>query len=185
VLGVLISADLSLEKHVTNVSATCFHHLRRLRHDTGIRRAPNAESATTLVHVFVTSRVDYCYVVLAGAPKVITNKLQRWFNAAARFLTRTRTFDRGWMHANLKWLDVPDRVKYEVIVLTHRYHCAPVSSGSQRSGLRHGVKAAFIFRRLLSARSAVLSTGHVYGLRSSDILCGRSEAVELTVKTVA
>ena len=37
-----------------------------------------AESAATLVHhAFVTSRVDYCNVVLAGALKVITNKLQR------------------------------------------------------------------------------------------------------------
>jgi len=31
VLEVVVSADLSLEKHVTNVSVTCFHHLRRLR----------------------------------------------------------------------------------------------------------------------------------------------------------
>jgi len=36
VLAVVISADLSLDKHVTNISATCFYHLRRLRH---IRRA--------------------------------------------------------------------------------------------------------------------------------------------------
>ena len=43
-----------------------------------------AESAATLVHAFVTSRVDYCNVVLAGALKVITNKLQRVMNAAAR-----------------------------------------------------------------------------------------------------
>ena len=64
VLGV-IAADLSLKNHVTNVSATCFHHLRQLRH---IRRMLTAESAATLVHAFVTSRVDYCNVVLAGAP---------------------------------------------------------------------------------------------------------------------
>ena len=36
VLGVIFSADLSLEKHVSNVSETCFYHLRRLRH---IRRS--------------------------------------------------------------------------------------------------------------------------------------------------
>jgi len=32
VLGVVFSADLSLEKHVTKVSATCFYQLRQLRH---------------------------------------------------------------------------------------------------------------------------------------------------------
>ena len=74
VLGVIFSADLSLEKHVSNVTATCFHHLRRLRR---VWRSLTSESTTTLVHAFVTSRVDCCNVVFAGAPTIITNKLQR------------------------------------------------------------------------------------------------------------
>jgi len=69
--------------------------------------------------------VDYCNVVLAGAPKVITNKLQRVMNAAARVLTGTSKFDRGLtqlMHDYLHWLDdVPERVKYKLIILTR--HC--------------------------------------------------------------
>ena len=57
-----------------------------------------AESAATLIHAFVTSCVDlldYCNVILGEAPKVITNKLKRAVNAAARVLTGTRKFDRG------------------------------------------------------------------------------------------
>jgi len=119
VLGVVISADHSLEKHVTNVSATCFHHLRRLRH---IRRMLTAESAATLfVHAFVTSRVDYCNVVLAGAPKVITNKLQRVMNAAIRVLTGTRKFDRGLTQLmrpiSMAW---SAWARHKVIILTRR-----------------------------------------------------------------
>jgi len=120
VLGVVVSADLSLEKRVINVSVTCFHHLCRLRH---ISRMLTAESAATLVHAFVTSCVDYCNVVLAGALKVITNKLLRVMNTAARVLTGTRKFDCGLtqlMHDNFHWLDVAERVKYKVIVLTRR-----------------------------------------------------------------
>ena len=52
------------------------------------------------------------FSVLAGAPKVITNKLKRVMNAAARVLTGTRKFDRGLtqlMHDNLHWFDVPER----------------------------------------------------------------------------
>jgi len=71
-LGVVISADVGLEKHVSNVSATCFRHLRQLRH---IRRSLSTESATTLVHAFVTSRIDYCNAVFIGTPKSVTNKL--------------------------------------------------------------------------------------------------------------
>ena len=83
------SADLGLEKHVSNVSATCLRHLRQLRH---IRRSLSTVSATTLVHAFVASRVDYCNV---GDLKSVTSKLQRVLNAAARVFSGTRTFDRG------------------------------------------------------------------------------------------
>ena len=106
VLGVIFLPDLSLEKHVSNVSATCFHHLRRQRQ---IRRSLTSESATTLV----TSRVDHCNVVFAGAPKIITNKLQRVLNSAARVVSGTRKFDRGLrqlIHSELHWLDIPERV---------------------------------------------------------------------------
>jgi len=66
--------------------------MRRLRQ---IRRSLSSESAMTLVRAFVTSRVDYCNVVFAGAPKIITNKLQRVLNSAARVVSGTRKFDRG------------------------------------------------------------------------------------------
>ena len=55
-------------------------------------------------------RVDYCNVVFVGAPKSVTNKLQRVLNAGARVVSGTRKFDRGLtqlLHADLHWLDVP------------------------------------------------------------------------------
>ena len=54
-----------------------------------------SESAKTLVHAFVTSRVDYCNTVLAGSPKIVTDRLQCVLNAAARVVSQTRKFDRG------------------------------------------------------------------------------------------
>jgi len=73
-LGVTLSSDLSLEKHVSTVSATCFGHLRQIRR---IRKSLDAGSTATLVYAFVTSRVDYCNVVLAESPRSTTDKLQR------------------------------------------------------------------------------------------------------------
>jgi len=35
----------------------------------------------TLVHAFVTSRIDYCNGLLAGVPKAVTDKLQRVMNS--------------------------------------------------------------------------------------------------------
>jgi len=49
-----------------------------------------SESAATLVHAFVTSRVDQCNAVLARATKSVT--LQRVMNAAARVVSDNSVF---------------------------------------------------------------------------------------------
>ena len=86
-LDVTISSDLSLDKHVANVCAAGFFRLRLLRR---IRRSLDSESAATLVHVFVSSRVDYCNAVFVEAPNIITDRLQRVFNAAAPVVSDAR-----------------------------------------------------------------------------------------------
>jgi len=58
-----------------------------------------------------------------GAPKTITDKLQRVLNAAARVVSDTRKFDRGLtslLHDELHWLDVPERVSYKIGVMVYR-----------------------------------------------------------------
>ena len=79
-LGVIILEDLSLDRHVSVVSATSYwlHQLRR------VRRSLDTESAATLVHASVTSNVDYYNLLLAGCSKTVTDKLQRIMNAATR-----------------------------------------------------------------------------------------------------
>jgi len=116
--------------------------------------------------------VDYCNVVLAGAPKVITNTQQRVMNAAARVLTGTRKYDRGLtqlMHDNLHWLDVPERVKYKVIILTRRClistaprylaaDCVPVSEMVQRRHLRSAAGHQLVVPSKLMWPSGVFCT---------------------------
>ena len=63
VLGVTISSDLSLEKHVSKTCAACFYWLYQLRR---IRKSLADESAATLVHAYVTSRIDYCNALMQG-----------------------------------------------------------------------------------------------------------------------
>jgi len=73
----------------------------------------------TLVHAFITSRMDYCNAVLAGSPKSTTDTLQRVLNAAARLITNTDKYDRGLsslLHDQLHWLNVPERIEYKLAV---------------------------------------------------------------------
>jgi len=93
-LGVIkpLLTYLALDKHAATVSAKCFFQLRQLRR---VRRSLDRESAATLVHVFVSSRIDYGNALFANATKSTTDKLQRVLNAAARVISGTRKFDRG------------------------------------------------------------------------------------------
>ena len=100
VLGVQLSSDLSLDKHVNVVSAKCFFQLWQLRR---IRRSLDDDSVATLVHAFITSRVDYCSSLLIGAPKKTTDKLQRVLNSAARIVSNTRKFDRGLISGEVSY----------------------------------------------------------------------------------
>ena len=85
-LGV-ISADLSLDRHVSVVNSVSFYWRRQLRR---VRRSLDDELAAILVHAFIMSRVDYCNLLLAGAPKSVTDKLQRVMTAAARVVSGTK-----------------------------------------------------------------------------------------------
>ena len=58
-------------------------HLHNLRR---IKKYLSRDSLITLVHAFITSRLDYCNGLLFGLPKAQIAKLQRVQNAAARLI---------------------------------------------------------------------------------------------------
>jgi len=78
----------------------------------------------TLVHAFVSNRVDYCCSLLVGSPKVVIDRFQRVLDAAARVVTNTRKYDRGLHHTmrhELHWLDMIERIQFRIA--TTVYHC--------------------------------------------------------------
>jgi len=87
-LGVLFDEQLSMADHVTAVCKSCFFQLRQL-HVRLIRSSLTMDSAKTLVHAFISSRLDYCNSLLVGAADCVIRKLQGVQNAAARLITGT------------------------------------------------------------------------------------------------
>jgi len=181
VLGVHLSSNLSLDKHISSVSTTCFHHLCQLIR---IRRSLDADSTATLLHAFVTSHVDYCNAVLSAAPKKTTDRLQRVLNAAARVVSDTRKFDHGLlrlMHQELHWLDIPERVSYKLGMLTHR--CLLGKAPVYLSNCYIPVAQVTTRRHLQSAARHQLTVPrrlNTYG--SSGICCRWSDDVQHSAK---
>ena len=72
---------LSFHYHIKSITKSAFFHLKNISH----RRPSLSDSVVeTLIHAFITSRLDYCNGVLSGVPSKILD----------RVLTRTKP----WLH---------------------------------------------------------------------------------------
>ena len=81
ILGAWFDDQLTMAVHITNICIAAFYHLHNIRL---IRKYLSVDAAATLIHSFVSSRIDYCNSLLYGVPKYHFDKLQRVQNAAAR-----------------------------------------------------------------------------------------------------
>ena len=74
-----------MARHVTKTCIALFSHLHNIRQ---IRKFLSHEATKTLIHAFVTSKVDYCNSLLYCLPAYQIAKLQTVQNAAARLIFR-------------------------------------------------------------------------------------------------
>ncbi|XP_068697736.1 uncharacterized protein [Montipora foliosa] len=81
-IGVIYDQTLLFDKHISCITKTSFWHLRCIW---GIRCYLDNDSLLTLVHAFITSKLDYCNSLLTGLPKNLVKRLRSVQNAAARF----------------------------------------------------------------------------------------------------
>ena len=116
-LGVLFDEHLSMKAHISNISRTCFFHLRRLR---SVRHQLGREITQQLVSAFVLSRLDYCNAVLAGLPDATLAPLQRVLNASARLILDLRPRDHVTPALKeLHWLPIRQRIEYKLCLLVY------------------------------------------------------------------
>ena len=72
-IGVVLDDSMSMVPHITAVCKSAFFHLRNI---SKIRKFLTTETTKTLLHAFVTSKLDYCNSLLYGAPKYLLHRLQ-------------------------------------------------------------------------------------------------------------
>jgi hypothetical protein len=114
-LGVTMTSDMSLDKHVCNVRRTCYSHLKNLSH---LRMLIPSSMLHTLTHAYITSRIDFCNSLLAGSPDKLLSRLQVLQNSCARQLTNTHKREHITpVLRNLHWLPIKYRSLYKIAVL--------------------------------------------------------------------
>ena len=103
---------------VSKLCQVCFFHLRRLR---TVRRSLSKESLRTLVHAFVTSRVDHCNGLLYGSYSYLLDRSV--LNSAARLVLNIAKFNgiSAAIRDELHWLPIRKRIDFKIALLVR--HC--------------------------------------------------------------
>ena len=135
--------------YVRRLSGKCFYHLRQLK---TVRQSLNEDAAKSLVHAFVTSRIDYCNNVIYGA-RAAHIQPQNVLNATARLILHKRKYDHitSDIRDRLHWLPIQQRLEYKICLLIFKclHQTAPVyltvmsdpvSASASRSHLRSAAR---------------------------------------------
>jgi len=74
----------------------------------------------TLIHAFISSRIDYRNAVLYGATDAVIRRLQAVLHAAARLITGVRRNDHitPTLRDTLHWLPVSQRIMFKIALMT-------------------------------------------------------------------
>ena len=165
-IGTMFDSHFCFNDHVTNICKSSFYHLRNISY---IRKYLSATTTELLVHMFVSSKLDYCNSLLYGLPAYTIKKLQHVQNAAARLVTLTTKHDHITpVLFNLHWLPVNQRIIFKILLITYKalnnlapsYICDLLTSYTPLRQLRSSSK------HLLVSPSYNLKT---YGARSFSV----------------
>ena len=115
-LGVMLDESLGMNSHINHICKASLYHIHNVRR---ISKYLSKECRQSLVHAYVTSRLDYCNSILYRLPKYQLSKLKRIQNMAARHITDTMKFDHiNPVLFNLHCLPVNHRIQFNILMIT-------------------------------------------------------------------
>src|SRR6218665_2146929 len=97
----------------------CYYQLRQLR---VISRSLTSTATATLVHAFVTSRIDYCSTLYVGLPAVCLGCLERFTRTAVCLIScipRTGHVS-AYMLDVLHWLPLQQEIMFHIGAMVWR-----------------------------------------------------------------
>jgi len=174
-LGVIIDSQLSLSGHVNALCQSCYYQLRP------VISSKSEDVVRTLVHAFVSCRLDYCNSLFFGMTDDLFQRLQGIQNAAARLVTGTSRREHiTTVLRRLHWLPVRQRTEFKLALLIHKSwlgQLPPYLADDCRHTLRSSDTAMFVVRRTNSTfgdRSFAVAGARIWNslpssLRSADL----------------
>ena len=114
-----VDIHLSMKEHVQRICQSSFHQLRQIR---TVRTSLTRAACESLVHTFVSSRLDYCNSMLFGINESLLDKLESMLCTAAHLVLQKRKFDSIYTDIcdKLHWLPIHQGIEFKICVLVYR-----------------------------------------------------------------
>jgi hypothetical protein len=125
-LGVIFDQHAAMDTHIRNVSRDAYLQLKNISR---LKRYLDHSSLETVIHAFVTVKLDYCNSLLCGLPSSLIGRLQRIQNTAARILSGTSKYAHITpVLRSLHWLPIDKRIHFKVLLMVYKalHQQAPV-----------------------------------------------------------
>ena len=117
-IGAMFDDQLNMNNQLKSISKGANYYIHIISQ---IRKYLNQKAAESLVHAFVTSRLDCGNSLLAGKSEAAVKRLQLAQNSAARVITGTRKRDHITpVLFRLHWLPVYYRIQFKVLIFTFK-----------------------------------------------------------------
>ena len=106
-IGAWFDTVMFMDKQINSIYQSALYHLRNIAQ---ISKHISFRHCETLIHAFVTSKIDHCNILLSGS---LVRKLQYVQNSAARLLTGSRKHEHiTRVLRDLHWLPVHERIRF-------------------------------------------------------------------------
>ena len=117
-IGATLDCHLNMNKQVVTTCRSAWYHLHQI---SKIRKFLTVDQTKSLVHAYVTSRLDQNNSLLLGLPKKLILRLQNIQNAAARLIMGVKKRDHITPSLiKLHWLPIERRIVFKVLLLIYK-----------------------------------------------------------------
>ena len=117
-LGVIMDTKFTMEPHIIKIMQIAFLKIHQISY---YRKLLAPSAAKTLIHAYITSRLNICSGLLYGLPTNLVAKLQSILNTAARLVTKTRKYEHITpVIINLHWLPIQYRIEFKLLLLIYK-----------------------------------------------------------------
>ena len=117
-IGAIFDTHLKMDQQISQTCKSAWHRLYQIGK---IRPYLSVEETRSVIHAYVTSKLDQNNSLLLGIPDTQISRMQKVQNAAAKIVYRKKKYDHVTpLLKELHWLPIKQRISFKVLLLVYK-----------------------------------------------------------------